>query len=586
MLRLANTVRCRGARLCSLSRSGFKGIQHIHRIQIHHAWGAVAAMATVKETISLNQEEQELFTLLLEAAKHAGTGTTLRCAGGWVRDKLLGKESKDIDVALDNMLGKEFADKVNEYLSSQGRATHRAAVIHSNPDQSKHLETARMKVGDLWIDLVNLRSERYAEGSRIPTMEFGTPQQDAERRDFTVNALFYNLNDCAVEDLTDQGLADLRAGLLRTPLPASETFLDDPLRVLRAVRFATRFGFELHPEILEAAASDKVRSALGQKISRERIGTELEGMFNGASPALAVMLLDRLRLFPVVFAPPPQSAGQLGESYGAPCATAIAAAEALLKASGMEDELSVEERRLLLLAGCLFPLRAAVIPNPAKGGRGGPVPVSAYVIRESIKWRVREVEGTAALHEAAPELDRIRQRLAAGGGGGSGGGGGDGDLRVALGQAIRRLKGHWRLGALLAPLVHHPSCAAPLGVEAVGGGGGAQQGGGGGAAELAAAVAAGWDGEAAAAAAWAAGQVGAVKELLAAAEAFGLADCWQWKPLLDGKEAMSALGMKKAGPQLGRVLAAAVDWQLAHPQGSKEECIEHLKARAPELLGQ
>jgi tRNA nucleotidyltransferase/poly(A) polymerase len=68
-------------------------------------------MVTVQEAISLTQEEQELFTLLLESVKHAGTDTTLRCAGGWVRDKLLGKESKDIDVALDNMLGKDFADK-------------------------------------------------------------------------------------------------------------------------------------------------------------------------------------------------------------------------------------------------------------------------------------------------------------------------------------------------------------------------------------------------------------------------------------------------------------------------------------------
>lgn len=72
--------------------------------------------------------------------------------------------------------------QVNEYLSSQGKETHRAAVIQSNPEQSKHLETARMKVNSLWIDLVNLRSETYAEGSRIPKMEFGTPVQDAMRR--------------------------------------------------------------------------------------------------------------------------------------------------------------------------------------------------------------------------------------------------------------------------------------------------------------------------------------------------------------------------------------------------------------------
>jgi tRNA nucleotidyltransferase/poly(A) polymerase len=72
--------------------------------------------------------------------------------------------------------------QVNEYLASQGKETHTAAVIHSNPDQSKHLETARMKVNSLWIDLVNLRSETYADGSRIPKMEFGTPLQDAMRR--------------------------------------------------------------------------------------------------------------------------------------------------------------------------------------------------------------------------------------------------------------------------------------------------------------------------------------------------------------------------------------------------------------------
>jgi hypothetical protein len=72
--------------------------------------------------------------------------------------------------------------QVNEFLRSQGKETHKTAVIQSNPDQSKHLETARVKVNGIWIDFVNLRSETYAEDSRIPTMEFGTPEQDALRR--------------------------------------------------------------------------------------------------------------------------------------------------------------------------------------------------------------------------------------------------------------------------------------------------------------------------------------------------------------------------------------------------------------------
>lgn len=170
---------------------------------------SAGAMAAVKDQITLTPQEEELFGTLLAAAQHAGTGTVLRCAGGWVRDKLLGKDSDDIDIALDNMLGRDFANKVpvqgddrtpplapaissqpgtllhtrtpqpqctrgaapypapgsppraalpalpspplhpgqvNEYLASQGKEVRTAAVIQSNPEQSKHLETARMKV--------------------------------------------------------------------------------------------------------------------------------------------------------------------------------------------------------------------------------------------------------------------------------------------------------------------------------------------------------------------------------------------------------------------------------------------------------
>jgi tRNA nucleotidyltransferase/poly(A) polymerase len=171
----------------------------------------------------------------------------------------MGRESLDIDIALDNMMGKEFAERVNSYLESRGKETHNVAVIMSNPDQSKHLETARMKIRGLWIDLVNLRSEEYAHNSRIPTMTFGTPEQDAFRRDFTINSLFYNINTKEVEDYTGKGIEDMKLGVIRTPLPAKETFLDDPLRVLRAVRFASRFGFALDESLVEAASDDKVR---------------------------------------------------------------------------------------------------------------------------------------------------------------------------------------------------------------------------------------------------------------------------------------------------------------------------------------
>lgn len=101
----------------------------------------------------------------------AKLGTTLRCAGGWVRDKLMGRESSDIDIALDDMLGSAFAGVVNAHLQSAGQSVRGVAVIASNPEQSKHLETARMRVNGIWLDLVNLRSEEYASESRIPSMQ-------------------------------------------------------------------------------------------------------------------------------------------------------------------------------------------------------------------------------------------------------------------------------------------------------------------------------------------------------------------------------------------------------------------------------
>jgi tRNA nucleotidyltransferase/poly(A) polymerase len=104
-------------------------------------------MPALKEPIQLNALEQKIFTTLKDAVQHFQLCTRLRCAGGWVRDKLLGQDSSspDIDIALEDILGKDFAQKVNEYLASQGEAVATIGVIQCNPDQSKHLETARMK---------------------------------------------------------------------------------------------------------------------------------------------------------------------------------------------------------------------------------------------------------------------------------------------------------------------------------------------------------------------------------------------------------------------------------------------------------
>ncbi|KAG5646059.1 hypothetical protein DXG03_004482 [Asterophora parasitica] len=128
-----------------------------------------------------------------------------RIAGGWVRDKLLGSASNDIDIALSDMMGLEFAEHLAEFAKSKGVETGTISKIAQNPDQSKHLETATFRFLGLDIDLVNLRSEEYADNSRIPTgVAFGTPLQDALRRDITINALFYNVHSREVEDHTEK----------------------------------------------------------------------------------------------------------------------------------------------------------------------------------------------------------------------------------------------------------------------------------------------------------------------------------------------------------------------------------------------
>ena len=103
------------------------------------------------------------------------------------------------------------------------------------------------------IDLVNLRNEEYAEDSRVPEIRIGTPEEDSFRRDLTINAMFFNINENKVEDFTGKGIEDMKARIARTPLEPYKTFMDDPLRILRVVRFAQRFNLECVKEIETAA---------------------------------------------------------------------------------------------------------------------------------------------------------------------------------------------------------------------------------------------------------------------------------------------------------------------------------------------
>jgi len=219
-------------------------------------------------------EEEILFSFLMEVVNTKSPSTVLRLAGGHIRDNLLGIKSSDIDIAVSNMSGEKFCQLISEYQKDRS-FNNNFTVIKANPDQSKHLETAMMNIYGVNIDFVNLRKETYAD-SRIPTMEIGTPEEDAMRRDLTINALFYNINTREIEDFVG-GLTDLELKMARTPIDPIQTFIDDPLRILRVIRFAAKYDLTVDKEIIYACHDEKVREALTNKVTAERKWKEIGG---------------------------------------------------------------------------------------------------------------------------------------------------------------------------------------------------------------------------------------------------------------------------------------------------------------------
>jgi tRNA nucleotidyltransferase (CCA-adding enzyme) len=236
--------------------------------------------------IVLTQKEQAIFRTLLDFNEATGRKTVYRVAGGWVRDHLLGRESDDIDIALDDCTGVEFSDAFAKFCKGKG-IVGRVYVVAANPDKSKHLETVGISIDGQKIDFVNLRSETYGD-SRIPTMEMGTPKTDAQRRDLTINAVFYNINTESIEDYVG-GVMDLESGILATPLEPRRTFLDDPLRCLRTFRFQSKFRMtEIERKTFAALSDPEIHEAYMNKVSSERAGPEIMKLLAGRNVVRAI----------------------------------------------------------------------------------------------------------------------------------------------------------------------------------------------------------------------------------------------------------------------------------------------------------
>ncbi|RKF56046.1 CCA tRNA nucleotidyltransferase, mitochondrial [Erysiphe neolycopersici] len=270
-------------------------------------------MSTAK--ISLTTSENNLKVFLLDVVKafeeenKSQEQLILRFAGGWVRDKLLDIPSNDIDVAINSMTGSAFTEKVQRFLKDNANLEkHHLSALDvgrcyqtaANPEKSKHLETSTMTIMGYDIDFVNLRKETYSLESRNPVMEFGTAEEDALRRDCTINSLFYNIHTDEVEDYAC-GLNDLTEKRIKTPLEPKITFMDDPLRILRLIRFANRLNFTIDPTCEAYINDPEVMNAFHRKITRERVQVEVFKMLKGQNPHGALQYFDRLGLYNEIF---------------------------------------------------------------------------------------------------------------------------------------------------------------------------------------------------------------------------------------------------------------------------------------------
>lgn len=223
-------------------------------------------------------EELSLFKTIGDAA--AALNVSCYLIGGFVRDKILGRPTKDVDIVCTGD-GIELAHAV-------------AATFPHKPHVSffKTFGTAQFRLHGLDVEFVGARKESYSSDSRKPQVQPGTIEDDQLRRDFTINALAISLNSINYGKLIDpfDGIADLERKIIRTPLDPDTTFSDDPLRMMRAIRFSTQLGFEITPDVFQSICRNKGRLKI---VSQERVTDELNKIMAAARPSVGLDLLFR-----------------------------------------------------------------------------------------------------------------------------------------------------------------------------------------------------------------------------------------------------------------------------------------------------
>lgn len=235
---------------------------------------------------NIEPHERKIFEVISQTAGELGYPAYV--VGGYVRDRLLARPSKDMDIVC---VGSGI--RLAQNVAARLRPIPRVTVF-------KRFGTAMLRHRDMEIEFVGARRESYRSDSRNPTVEEGSLEDDQNRRDFTINALAVSLNDTDYGSIIDpfEGLEHLESKLIKTPLEPGKTFSDDPLRMMRAIRFATQLGFTIDPETFRAIGKLRNRISI---ISKERITSELNKIIESDEPSVGFSMLFDTGLLQLVF---------------------------------------------------------------------------------------------------------------------------------------------------------------------------------------------------------------------------------------------------------------------------------------------
>lgn len=225
----------------------------------------------------------KIFSVISRSARASGVRAFV--IGGYVRDFFLHRPNNDIDIVVEGS-GIALAEAV-------------AAELGTKVSVFRNFGTAMLRYRGCEVEFVGARRESYRSDSRKPIVEDGTIEEDQQRRDFTINAMAFSLQEEDYGSLVDPfgGIRDLDKGYIRTPLDPDTTYSDDPLRMLRAIRFATQLGFTIVPESMDSIRRNRDRLEI---LSSERIADELTKIMKTSRPSVGIRLLDETGLLPAV----------------------------------------------------------------------------------------------------------------------------------------------------------------------------------------------------------------------------------------------------------------------------------------------